>query len=165
MFRPVHMFTMANTEAKKIAMKLDEEYERLKARIAPKMQKRARGRLRKIKRYTSRLKPLRAKEYFVSVAENDIKAKLARVGNQISQAKKKSASDKARVVSLTRELKGLRKEIPQLNKSVRMWSSNERKMAGKHRSIRRDLGNLQKRIAREEKRKDKVAKALQKYFQ
>jgi len=152
-------------EAKKIALELDKEFESFKARIAPKMYKRAKGRLHKLKRYLNRLKPLKTKEHLVSKAERDIKAKLNRVGNQISHAKNKVVSDKARMVSLSRELKSLRKEIPQLNKSVKTWSRNARKMAGKHRSIRRDLGNLQKRIAKEEKRKDKVVKALQKYFQ
>jgi chromosome segregation ATPase len=153
-----------NLEAKKIKAQMDKEYENLKSKVAPKMQKRARGKLNRLRKSMSRLKPLKVKEHSILMAKRDMMSKLSQVGKQISSAKKKSVTDKARMASAARELKRLRKEIPKLNRNVRAWSSAERRMARKHKSIDRNLGNLQKRIAREEKGKEKVVKALGKYF-
>ena len=153
-----------NSEAKKISMQMDRDFEKIKARIAPKMLKRSRGRLKRIRRYMSRLKPLKVKEHSVMMAQHDAKSKLSQAMSNVVNARKKSRADKARVINLTRELKTLRRQIPQ-NKSIRTWSSAEKKLAKKTKSIGRDLGRLQKRISKEEKGKDKVVSELQKYFQ
>jgi len=154
-----------SSEAKKIKLELDKEYESFKSRVAPKMHKRARGRLKRLKKCMTRLKPLKVKEHMVSKAEDETRKKFNHVKSQVSWARKKAASDKAHIRKMTRELQRLRKEIPRMNKDVRMWSVTERKLARKHKTIMRDLGKVKKRVAKEEKRKDKAVKALQKYFQ
>jgi nitrate reductase assembly molybdenum cofactor insertion protein NarJ len=153
-----------SSEAKKIVMQIDKEFEKFESKVAPEMHRRARGRLHRLKRVMNRMKPLKVKSNYVSMAERDIQAKLNHVKSQIAWAKKKSFADKGRIVNLNREMQRLRKEVPQLNKNVRSWSSLERKWLQKHKSVWRDLTNLQRRILKEEKRKAKVVKALEKYF-
>lgn len=155
---------MAKSEAKRIIAQIDKEFERFHARVNPKLHRRTKGRLHRLKRILNRIKPLKVKAHYVSVAERDARAKINHVKGQISWAKRKTASDKARIVALHREMQKLRHEIPQLNKNVRSWSSAERNWTRKHISISREWGNLQRRISREEKRKAKVIKSLQKFF-
>ena len=101
-----------NTEASRIKMQLDKDYEKIKSRVAPKMHKRARGKLKRLKKCMNRLKPLKVKEHMVSKAEHETSTKLHHIRSQISEAKRKSVSDAAHIKSLTRELQRLKKEIP-----------------------------------------------------
>jgi len=153
-----------SNEAKRIAAKIDSEYGKLAARVAPKMQRRARGRLHRLKRVMSRMKPLKVKEHYTTMAERDMRASIAKVKGQISAAKSKAVADKARIASLSREMWRLKREVPQLNSKVRSWSSAERAWTRKHRSVWRNLAIVKRMIAREEKRQAKLVNSLKKYF-
>jgi hypothetical protein len=150
--------------AKKIANELDNEYAKLQSAVAPDMHRRARSRLGRVKRALNRMKPLKLKAHKASAIEREVKAKLAGVRRQIDLAKRKNAANKSRLASLKREKLWLEREIPRLNVAIRSLSSAEKKWARKHGSAWKVMVALEKRVSREEKRKEKAVKALQKYF-
>lgn len=153
-----------SSEAKRIGDELKREFERYSSKVLPKFQKRAKGRLHRLQKSLSRIRPVKIKAASVHNAEMDLKAKLTRVKNQILNARKRTSSNRLRIRNLSQEIRKLKKEIPLLEKNIREWSQTERGFARKYRQVSRVLARLQKGIAKLENRKEKIVHELQKYF-
>jgi chromosome segregation ATPase len=151
-------------EAKHIADELKKEFEQYKSKVLPKFKKRARGKLRRLQKSLNRIRPLKIRAASAAKIEKELKAKLTHVQSQISQARKKATSDRARIKNLSQEIRRLKKEIPLLEKNVRAWSRVERSVARKHKKVSGVLDRLEKGIGKLEKRKEKIVHSLQKYF-
>ena len=152
-------------EVEHIVSELAREFEHYKSRVLPKFHRRARGKLRRLDKQLRKLKPLKVKNHFTSMAEKELKSKLAQTRNMILNAQKKASADKGRIRSLGKEIRKLKSEVPALKKNVRSWSRVARIEDRKHKRVWKEWSGLQKRIAKEEKRKDKIVRSLQKYLQ
>lgn len=148
----------------KIAGELNREFENYKSRVLPKFHRKARGKLRKLQRSLSKLKPLKVKNHLALEAERSLKMNWAKIGGQIANAKRKAASNRGTVARLSKEVRMLKREIPHLNRSASSWSRAQRSIGRRHNKVSRDLRNLNRWIAKEEKKKGKALKQLQKYF-
>ncbi len=153
------------SEVQKIVAELNKELEHYTSRIAPKFQRRTRGKLRKLQRTLNRIRPLKIKAHSAWKAERDLKVQWSHLRNRISQTRQKISSHRSRIISLDKEIRMMKGEIPLLEKNIRNWSRNERLVARKHRGITKIVGRLNKAIGKMEARKEKVVRGLQKYFQ
>ena len=152
-------------EVMRIEEEMTKEFENYKAKILPKYQKKARGKLRRLQKSLNKIKPLKIKAANVSKTEKDLKTKLVQVQNQTPQSKKKIASDRTNIKNYTQEIKRLKKEIPLLEKNVKMLLKIQVVVAKKHKKTAIELSKLHKKVMKLEKRKEKIAHNLQKYFQ